>query len=305
LNSPKSLLLFSLFLVSFFTISKELSSSVLGVKIGDEYESVIFTLTNNCKKLDIKIINPVRFPLAKLSEKHVICKKLIDGGELAITIADGVVVHLYGKNIDEQLIIKPSNETKNYLDYVVYDNYLHWEDRIERSTTLISKEGLHPNLFVWKNPYLELSSEKYHYPLSDVGTPDILKFGSTLKALKPIFEESCNPLEIVETDIWLENHPKKQIQVNCFNYNFLGFPRKIEAVFGDDILELAWILTAKQEEKRVKNALIEIYGKVQGSNENWDVFHEGKVYLRKDKPEVLAISNKLVPLIKKKYGFRK
>jgi len=305
LNNIKLLLFVLSISASFIIKSEGIASSVLGVKIGDKYNFIISQVSKSCKDLDIKKIHPVNFPLAKLTETHIICKQLIDGGELAITLADGKAMHIYGKNINERLIVKPSGETKNYLNYIVYHNYLYWEHKEDHSITLISKDALHPNLFVWKNPYLEANNEKFRSPQLVAGFPLVLQFGSTLKALKPVFKKNCSPLEIIETDVWLENHPKKQIQVNCFNYNFLGFSRKIEAVFGDDILELAWILTAKQEENRIKDALIEIYGKVHESNEQWDVFHEGRVYLRKDKPEVLAISSKLIPLIKKKYNLVK
>jgi len=302
LNHIKPLLLILFLFISFLTKSEKIPSSILGVKIGDEYSSIISQVGKNCTDIDIKQVHPVKFPLANLTETHIICKQLTDGGEIAITIADGKAIHIYGKNIDDSLIVKPNGETKNYLNYIVYQSYLYWEHQEDHSITLISKEALHPNLFVWKNPYLESNSEKFKTSQLDAKFPPVLRFGSTLKNLKPIFEKHCIPLEIIETDVWLENHPNKQIQVNCFNYNFLGFPRKIEAIFGDDILELAWILTTKQEESRIKDALIDIYGRTYESSEHWDVFYDGRVYLRKDKPEVLAISSKLVPLIRKKYN---
>lgn len=66
-------------------------------------------------------------------------------------------------------------------------------------------------------------------------------------------------------------------------------------VFGDGVLELVWILTAKPEEERVRQALIDVYGPPEHRSANWDVFARGQIALRKDKPEVLAISERLVP----------
>lgn len=52
-------------------------------------------------------------------------------------------------------------------------------------------------------------------------------------------------LEVLRDErVWLPHAPTTQDQVNCFGYYYAGFPRTIEAVFGDGTLELAWILTA-------------------------------------------------------------
>ena len=78
-------------------------------------------------------------------------------------------------------------------------------------------------------------------------------------------------------------------QVNCFGIEYAGFPRKIEARFGDGGLELLWILTAKGEESRIAASLQEAYGKPVFENQEWAVFKNWEVSLRKDKPEVLVL----------------
>ena len=67
-------------------------------------------------------------------------------------------------------------------------------------------------------------------------------------------------------------------------------------MFGDGILEQAWILTGKGEEDRVRKALVAEYGPPTFVNDTWEVFHDKRVMLRKDKPEVLMLSVKLAPL---------
>ena len=79
-------------------------------------------------------------------------------------------------------------------------------------------------------------------------------------------------------------------QVNCFGIEYAGFPRKIEARFGDNGLELLWILTAKGEEARVAAALQAAYGEPIFESDEWSVFRNWEVSLRKDKPEVLVLS---------------
>lgn len=299
----KIVILFMSISISVSATSAEERFTVAGIKIGNSYADATSILAKRCENIEEKVVNPVTFPLAKVSEKHIICKGLTGGGELAAVIADEKVVHVYGLNVDDELVYRPGNETKTYLGYDVYRTHVLWKKKSANSITLIRKDALHPNLFVWKNPFIGRPGKAdQSHPLID-GFPPILKFGSTLEKLRPVFQKNCDPLDIVETDVWLVSSPKTQIQVNCYNYYFLGFPRKIEAVFGDNILELAWILTAKQEEPRMSNKLTALYGSVQDSNDKWDLYHNGRVYLRKDKPEVLAVSKKLAPLIRNSNGF--
>lgn len=99
---------------------------------------------------------------------------------------------------------------------------------------------------------------------------------------------------------WLPNKPASQVQINCVGYEYAGFPRRIEAVFGDDVLEVVWILTGKNEEGRVRRALVEEFGEAEIVNDVWEVFGDQRVALRKDKPEILMISEKMIPYYTKR-----
>ena len=92
-----------------------------------------------------------------------------------------------------------------------------------------------------------------------------------------------------------------QHQLDCYGYEFAGFPRKIEAVFGDGVLQQAWILTGKGEEERVRRALVEAWGEATYIDDDWEIFGDGTVMLRKDKPEVLMLSPGLAPLYRAEY----
>jgi len=72
-------------------------------------------------------------------------------------------------------------------------------------------------------------------------------------------------------------------------------------IFGDGILQLAWILSAKQEESRIRDLLVAAFGSPIQTNEDWETFDDGRIFLRKDKPEVLASSNILVPYKEKNF----
>ena len=78
--------------------------------------------------------------------------------------------------------------------------------------------------------------------------------------------------------------------------------RKIEAVFGDGVLQLAWILTGKGEEDRVRSRLQTAFGEAQVVRDDYELFDDGRVALRKDKPEVLLLADELVPLYAEQFG---
>ena len=269
-------------------------NSVVGVKIGDNKKQVQNTLFSICDKLVETNEQQVSFSLAKNAAQHLVCENLLTGGKVAVTLADGKVVHVFAKDLAKGSVKQVKGENKAYLGYQVSSDYMLWRHHENRTVTLLSQKGLHPNLFVWESPYL--SPEVHVNRPVDLtnGLPSILQFGASFKALKAELEAQCQPMLIKETKPWLPNKPEKQLQVNCFNLNYLGFPRKLEFVFGDDQLELVWILSAKEEEGRIRELLVDYFGPASNVTPDWETFKRGEVYLRKDKPEVLAVSASLV-----------
>lgn len=117
------------------------------------------------------------------------------------------------------------------------------------------------------------------------------------------FEAECPLLEVSRNErIWLPNQPANQTQVNCFGYEYAGFPRKLEAVYGDGRLHVVWILTGKAEEGRVRRALGEAFGQATSVNEKWEFFADDLVGLYKEKPEVLLLSEEIAPLFRSQLG---
>ena len=277
---------------------------ISGIKLGDTSIRATETLQKQCSNLVVKNLEQVNFPLAINSELHLICRKLDNGGQIAVTLADDEVVHIYSKGIPDSEIDDQFVELKGQhsLGFNVYgSNNQLWKKENDKLAILVRPDGIHPNLFVWKSQYLVQTQDKIQPKSITQRYPSILKFGSTFSELKDDFEKYCSPLQIKDSEPWLLNSPKKQFQVNCFNYYYLGFPRKIEAVFGDDILQLAWVLSAKPEESRIRKMLVSAFGSHFEKNEEWESFDNGRVFLRKDKPEVLLISDILVPFKDKNF----
>jgi len=191
---------------------------------------------------------------------------------------------------------KVLGETKSmYLDMNIFHNGTYWLDENHARLIWLHDDAKHPNLFSWHNPYLTTSNIQTQ--TASVEIPDLFDFDSDLEKLKPLFAEQCDQIQQEHhEEAWLLNKPEVQIQINCFGYMFGGFERKFEAVFGDGRLQLIWILTAKAEEPRLRELLVKRWGEPETNTANWEVYAKGRISLRKDKPEMLVLSDQMIPL---------
>jgi hypothetical protein len=83
---------------------------------------------------------------------------------------------------------------------------------------------------------------------------------------------------------------------------YAGFHRKFEVRFENKKLRKVWILSGKEEENRIQEKLTIEYGNSIFENNNWVVFNNWTVLLRKDKLEVLLITEELSLKYKKQYS---
>jgi len=254
-----------------------------------------------CDHVDAITAMPVQFPLAAETEEHLRCHGLrTSNGVVAqsvFVIADNrlVMIEMRGGAVDA-LASSRADEPMPYLHYSVFDRGRLFADIVSDTVWLLHEDALHPNLFTWSNPYMDVLGGNGPVYETNARLPGFVQFGATLTKLRPLFEAHCPIMNVEIIDqIWLPNGPASQTQINCFGLEYAGFPRKIEAVFGDGRLELLWILTAKPEESRVREALISAFGQPDKVEAQWDIFDGGQIALRKDKPEILAISDELIP----------
>jgi len=235
----------------------------------------------------------VMYPLAKNKEDHLVCTKvktnngIID--KVVFTFSDDKLSYIYAKgNVYKTFTEHRKDTARTYMDYKVYVKDKLFIKQKEDVAWIITDEGMHTNLFAWENPYLnETYSAK---PNKSVNIPQFLKMGETLETLKPILESNSNFTNTEELD---GSDPNAQLQINCFGVDYLGFPRKVEARFGNEKLNVVWILTAKGEEDRIRKALTTQYGKPIFVNDDWEIFNNWQVGLRKDKPEVLLMEQSI------------
>lgn len=271
-----------------------------GVVLGDDLAGLREKLEDACSVIEIYRIDPPRFPLAESREEHLICTNYVRHGiafeRSAFTLADDRFVRMEAIGVNQESIEEALGPSEaNYLDNRVYAEASLWLSASRRTLVWINEDGLHPNLFAWRNPLLH--DHEYANVIKSSDFPAVVDFITTLDAQRESLEDSCAPLLVERIEeVWLPNAPGEQRQANCFNLHFAGFDRKFEFVYGDGALEVVWVLTAEPEEQRVRGLLQADWGPPSISNEVWEVFGQGRISLRKDKPEILILSDDMIPL---------
>lgn len=266
-----------------------------GIKLNDSSEKVTKKLSEISKTVDAISVDRPSFPLAKTKEEHLICSQVeTDNGiisKVVFTFADDRLKYLEARgNVRQVFASKRVDTARVYLDYDVYVTERLFLKKNKNVAWIMTEEAVHTNLFAWENPYLNSSYKEEIKPDSSNQIPTFLKMGASLDELKPLLDANS---DFTNTEKLDGTDPNAQIQINCFGFDYLGFPRKIEARFGDNKLNVVWILTGKGEEDRIREALINQYGNPIFINDNWEIFNNWQVGLRKDKPEVLLMEKNI------------
>jgi len=280
-----------LFLTFPILLSAQAEHIFNGIQLNESIETVSKKLSNISETSKIIAIDAPSFPLAKTKEEHLVCSNIkTENGTIAkavFTFADNQLVYIEAKgNVFKTLTSHRNDTARTYMDYEVYIKDKLFINKKKDAAWILTKEAMHSNLFTWENPYLNNQKEADETSHSTNKIPPFLKMGASFEELNPLLEANSDFTNREELD---GSDPNAQFQVNCFGVDYLGFPRKAEARFGDNKLNVVWILTAKGEEDRIRKALIVQYGGPIFVNEDWEIFNNWQVGLRKDKPEVLLM----------------
>jgi len=263
------------------------------IKMNESLEKVAKKLSEISKTTNTISVERPSFPLAKTKEEHLICSQVkTDNGiisKVVFTFADDKLKYIQARgNVQEVFTSKLVDTARVYMDYDVYFKQRLFLKKKKNVAWILTKEAMHTNLFAWENPYLNSSSKDEIKHSNQI--PAFLKMGASIDEMKPLLEANS---DFTNTEKLDGTDPNAQIQINGFGVNYLGFPRKVEARFGDNKLNVVWILTGKGEEDRIRQALIEQYGNPIFTNDSWEIFNNWQVGLRKDKPEVLLMEQKI------------
>jgi hypothetical protein len=266
-----------------------------GVELNESLESVTAKISKISKTVNTISVDSPIFPLAKAKEEHLVCTQVsTDNGMISkavFTFADDKLKYIEARgNVQNVFASKRVDTAIVYLDYDVYVSDNLFLNKNKDVVWILTPEAMHTNLFTWENPYLNANDKKKAKPNHSDQIPTFLKMGASIDELKPLLVSNSAFTITEDLD---GTDPNAQIQINCFGLNYLGFPRKLEARFGDNKLNVVWILTGKGEEDRIRKALINQYGNPIFINEDWEIFNNWQVGLRKDKPEVLLMEKKI------------
>ena len=276
-------------------LSAQVESVFNDIRMDETLENVLQKVNEVSEDSRLISVEEPSFPLAINKEEHLVCTNIKTNhgiiGKAVFTFADDQLKYIISKgNVYSVFAEKRRDTSMVYMQYEVYPSDKLFLDKKKDLAWILTDESLHPNLFAWINPYLD---PDYNPQVKSSGSNDIpsfLKMGASMDDLKPILEENSDFIATQELD---GSDPNASMQINCFGVDYLGFPRKIEARFGDNKLNVVWILTGKGEEDRIREALIDQFGQPVFVNEDWEIFNNWQVGLRKDKPEVLLMEKKI------------
>jgi hypothetical protein len=272
-----------------------------GVHMKESLATVQTKLKDIVAQSEVITVKNTVFPLAKDKEQHLICSELKTEsgtiGKAVFTFADDRLTNIEARgNVLESLTAKLTDTAITYMDYTVYQKQMLLIDPKKDRAWIMSDEAMFSHLFTIENSYLEKEAPE---ALPNTGlVPAFLQMGASFDELEAPFEANSSFTFKEALD---GSDPNAQYQVNCFGVNYLGFPRKVEARFGDDKLNVVWILLGKAEEDRVRQALIKQYGPPIFTDDVWEVFNNWQVALRKDKPEILLMEQEIGLGYKKSY----
>lgn len=266
-----------------------------GIVLEQNLHAVSNNLEEISETMELVTVDIPVFPLAKTKESHLVCTNLqTKNGKVSravFTFADDTLQYIEARGYVEKTLVEQMKDTpRTYLNLEVYPADKLFYDRDQDAVWIMNEEAMHVNLFTWNNPHLDPNATAGINDKTTSEVPAFLEMGSSMEKMKPVLK--ANSL-FTTTDELDGSDPNAQFQINCFGVTYMGFPRKIEARFGDEKLNVVWILTGKGEEDRIRKALIAQFGKPIYVNEDWEIFNDWQVGLRKDKPEILLMEKSL------------
>jgi hypothetical protein len=127
--------------------------------------------------------------------------------------------------------------------------------------------------------------------------PPEVVFGASLAEMTATLNEAC-PLSMGRSidEVWLATEPAAQFQIDCYGYEIAGYPRKLEFVFGDETLQQMWLMFDIGDIPRLREFLTLNYGDAISVDDQYEIFDEGRLALRKDIPEIRMVSDEIAEI---------
>lgn len=270
-----------------------------GLEMGQSPEQVQARLEPRCADLVRIDFEPTRHPSALSQETHLRCEgfDMGDGSradQLLASFADGHLFMLEARGAMSGL--EPETDPAGHLGgYAVYlPDLIITHAESGRWYQLAQMDQI-PLAIGWDNP--AWNGDQPAAGSTGFALPDWVRFGAPVDTLGSEAETAC-PLQALRDipEAWLDTQPQRQQQLDCYGIVVAGYPRKLELVFGDGVLEQVWFMFGEADIPRARDWLTATYGPALHVDEQYEIFDDWRIALRKDVPEIRAASDRLAAI---------
>ena len=273
---------------------------IAGVSLGLSETAAAPLIDSACAQVMRIEVFETRFPAASNSEVHLRCGGLTlsDGsaaGDAMFTFADNALVMIEVRGSNGQLRPEgdPAFQAPGFDVFMPVLAIAHTGiDRID----FISGFPLAPLAISWDNP--AWTTNHPSAPDEPFFLPSEIVFGASVAEMTDTLDGVC-PLSMGRQieEVWLATEPTAQFQIDCIGYEIAGYPRKLEFVFGDDTLQQIWLMFDVGDIARIREFLTAQYGEPLFVDEQYEIFDDYRLALRKDIPEIRYVSDEIAAIL--------
>jgi hypothetical protein len=270
-----------------------------GIEFGLSEAAATAAIDAACNSVTRIEVADTRFPAASELEVHLRCSALTladgrDGGDAIFTFADDSLVLITTRGMAENL--RPDAEPVASLeDFDVYVPQMVIVNTNTDEATLFGEFAIVPLALHWDNP--AWASDEISATTAEFFLPPEIVFGTSLADMRTNLKDAC-PLSVGRAidEVWLATEPAAQYQLDCYGYEIAGYPRKLEFVFGDDTLQQMWLMFDSADIPRLREFLTNQHGDPISVDDQYEIFDEGRLALRKDIPEIRMVSDEIAEI---------
>ena len=302
---PETPLMKPLLTLAFLTlvtcnITQAQETPIAGIEMGQSEAAASTAIDTACDYVARIEITATRFPAASESEVHLRCSNLTladsrAGGDAIFTFADDKLVLIHTRGQPDNL--RPDAEpVAQFEDFDVYMPHQIIVNAKTGQSAVFGEFPIVPLAFHWDNP--AWTSDNISPTKAEFFLPPEVVFGTSLAEMTETLNEACAlPVGRSMDEVWLATAPAAQFQIDCYGYEIAGYPRKIEFVFGDETLQQIWVMFDSGDIPRLREFLSANYGDAISVDDQYEIFDEGRLALRKDIPEIRMVSDEIAKIL--------
>ena len=294
--------LLSLAFVTLVTCNIALAQEIpiSGVEMGQSEATATSAINAACDRVARIEVMATRFPAASETEVHLRCTTLTltdgrAGGDAMFTFADDKLVLIHTRGQADNL--RPDAEP--VAQFEDFDIYMPQQIIVNAKTgqsAVFGEFPVVPLAFHWDNP--AWTSDAVSATNAEYFLPPEVVFGASLAEMTATLNDVCAlAIGRAMDEVWLATKPAVQFQIDCIGYEIAGYPRKLEFVFGDETLQQMWLMFDTGDIPRLREFLTANYGDAISVDDQYEIFDEGRLALRKDIPEIRMVSDDIAELL--------